>query len=198
MSRNEALPWPWLRDGAGTMTAPVPAAEPDSDEELVRRAGYGDRGAFGELYKRYALMVHAILIARVPPSDAEDLVQDVFMQAMRNLSLLRMPGAFRGWLGSIARNRAMDFHRGARPDCELAPASAAGPATQDAHHDALVALDAIRKLPEAYRETLIMRLVEGMTGPEIAERTGMRHDSVRVNLTRGMKMLRERLGGGAR
>ena len=39
-----------------------------------------------------------------------------------------------------------------------------------------------------------MRLVEGMTGPEIAERTGMTHGSVRVNLTRGMKLLKERLG----
>jgi hypothetical protein len=45
-----------------------------------------------------------------------------------------------------------------------------------------------------YRETLIMRLVEGMTGPEIAERTGLAAGSVRVNLHRGMKLLRERLG----
>ena len=43
-----------------------------------------------------------------------------------------------------------------------------------------VILDAIRGLPEAYRETLILRLVEGMTGPEIAERTGLTHQSVRV------------------
>ena len=56
-------------------------------------------------------------------------------------------------------------------------------------------LDLIRRLPEAYRETLIMRLVEGMTGPEIARQTGLTPDSVRVNLCRGMKMLRESLGG---
>ncbi len=180
------------------MNAPMPAAGPDSDDELVRRASDGDRGAFGELYTRYARMVHAILIARVPPAEAEDLVQEVFMQAMRKLPLLRAPGAFRGWLGSIARNRAMDYHRGARQDVELAAYSAAKAPGQDAHHEALIALDAIRNLPEAYRETLIMRLVEGMTGPEIAERTGMRHDSVRVNLTRGLRMLRERLGGTAR
>ncbi len=181
-----------------TMIAPMPAAEPDSDDELVRRATYGDRGAFGELYTRYARMVHAILIARVPPAEAEDLVQEVFMQAMRKLPLLRAPGAFRGWLGSIARNRAMDYHRGSRQDLELAACSTAERPGQDTHHDALIALEAIRKLPEAFRETLIMRLVEGMTGPEIAERTGMRHDSVRVNLARGMKMLREQLRGTAR
>ena len=56
-------------------------------------------------------------------------------------------------------------------------------------------LRAIRCLPETYRETLIMRLVEGLTGPEIAERTGMTPDSVRVHLHRGIKLLRERLGG---
>jgi RNA polymerase sigma-70 factor (ECF subfamily) len=52
----------------------------------------------------------------------------------------------------------------------------------------------VRTLPEAYRETLVLRLVEGMTGPEIAARTGLTAASVRVNLHRGMKMLREKLG----
>ena len=61
--------------------------------------------------------------------------------------------------------------------------------------DAFLVLDLIRKLPEAYRETLIFRLVEGMTGPEIAAKTGLTPESVRVNLCRGMKMLRELLGG---
>ena len=51
----------------------------------------------------------------------------------------------------------------------------------------------IRQLPEAYRETLIMRLVLELTGPEIAEHTGMTHGSVRINLHRGMKLLREAL-----
>jgi len=55
-------------------------------------------------------------------------------------------------------------------------------------------LAAVRSLPEAYCETLILRLVEGMTGPEIAERTGLTPGSVRVNLHRGMQMLREKLG----
>ena len=49
-------------------------------------------------------------------------------------------------------------------------------------------------MPDAYRETLVLRLVEGMTGPEIAERTGLTAGSVRVHLHRGLKLLRERLG----
>jgi RNA polymerase sigma-70 factor, ECF subfamily len=50
-------------------------------------------------------------------------------------------------------------------------------------------------LPECYRETLTLRLVEGMTGPEIAAQTGLTPDSVRVNLCRGMKLLRASLEG---
>jgi RNA polymerase sigma-70 factor (ECF subfamily) len=53
-------------------------------------------------------------------------------------------------------------------------------------------LNAVRQLPEAYREPLILRFVEGMTGPEIAARTGLTHGSVRVNLHRGMQLLREK------
>jgi RNA polymerase sigma-70 factor (ECF subfamily) len=55
-------------------------------------------------------------------------------------------------------------------------------------------LAALRALPEAYQETMILRLVEGLTGPEIAEQTGLSPGSVRVNLHRGMRLLRERLG----
>jgi RNA polymerase sigma-70 factor (ECF subfamily) len=53
-------------------------------------------------------------------------------------------------------------------------------------------------MPEAYRETLVLRLVEGMTGNEIAERTGLKPESVRVNLHRGMVLLRQALGVGGR
>jgi RNA polymerase sigma-70 factor (ECF subfamily) len=61
--------------------------------------------------------------------------------------------------------------------------------------EALAVLALIRTLPEAYRDTLVLRLVEGLTGPEIAERTGLTPASVRVNLHRGMKLLREKLQG---
>jgi RNA polymerase sigma-70 factor (ECF subfamily) len=173
--------------------------EAPDDDGLVRAAAAGDRAAFGEIYVRYARMVHAILLVRVPPSDAEDLVQDVFLSAMRQLKGLRSAAAFRGWLGSIARNRAIDFFRGARAETPLEEACARQPVAAAGQHNELeshVALDAIRRLPEAYRETLLMRLVEGMTGPEIARRTGLTPESVRVNLCRGMKLLREALEGG--
>ena len=60
----------------------------------------------------------------------------------------------------------------------------------------MAALAAIRSLPPTYSETLTLRFVEGMTGPEIAACTGLTEGSVRVNLHRGMKQLRERFEGG--
>jgi RNA polymerase sigma-70 factor (ECF subfamily) len=165
---------------------------PDEDDALIAAAAQGDRSAFGELYSRYARMVHGILLARVPPKDAEDLVQDVFLSAMRQLRVLRTAAAFKGWLAAIARNRAIDYFRHARQQAEIDEKTERqlGVTTTQ---EAFEILELIRTLPEAYRETLIMRLVEGMTGPEIAKRTGLTPESVRVNLCRGMKMLRELL-----
>ncbi len=178
------------------------APEVSDDAMLVRAARDGDRVAFGRLYERYARMVHGVLLAKVPLSDVDDLVQDVFLKAMLRLSTLRESGKFGGWLAAIARNRANDYHRRSVPtdpfaddgsDNHLGRVSAAG----EQEGPAIAILDAIRGLPDAYRETLMLRLVEGLTGPEIAARTGMTHGSVRVNLHRGMEQLRAILGANA-
>src|SRR4051795_9113125 len=89
------------------------------EDDLIRAASSGARQAFGELYVRYARMVHGILLARVSPAEAEDLVQEVFLSAMKQLRGLRSAAAFRGWLGAIARNRAMDHYRRVRETASL-------------------------------------------------------------------------------
>ena len=159
---------------------------------LVEAARAGDRAAFERLYHAYAPLVHGVLLARVPYGEVSDLVQDVFLSAFRKLGALRDPERFGPWVAIIARNRAADFYRRARATEELHE----GLAQAKSHEaEASEALEIIRSLPEAYRETLVLRLVEGMSGPEIAERTGLRPASVRVNLHRGMKLLRQKLAG---
>jgi RNA polymerase sigma-70 factor (ECF subfamily) len=175
--------------------SPAAPVAPSLEAELVAAAQAGDRAAYGRLYDRFAPMVHGLLLARVPRSDLDDLVQDVFLQAMRRLRSLRNAEAFGGWLAAIARNRARDHWRRGEDTVEL-PENV--PGTPHPEGEALAVLAAIRRLPEAYRETLVLRLVEGMTGPEIAERTGLTPGSVRVNLHRGMQMLREALGRSER
>jgi len=174
-----------------------PAIETAPEGALVAAVLRGDQDAFGRLYALYSPMVHGILLARVPWSEVDDLVQDVFLLALRRLNTLRDASAFGGWLAMIARNRAMDFYRRRRETEELSEdltQDRQSAARSEAEADAARALESILELPEAYRETLILRLVEGMTGPEIAERTGLTAASVRVNLHRGMKLLREKLG----
>ena len=187
-ARFEPLEWPSVNAAASRDTG---------DEPLIKAAQGGDRAAFGQLYQRYVRMVHGILLARVPRVAAEDLVHDVFLQALPKLGALRDVSRFGPWLAAIARNRASDFHRRAKPDCSLDDQARVAEAPQNpereiAIEDSLTLLDAVRELPEVYREPLILRFVEGMTGPEIAARTGLTHGSVRVNLHRGMHLLREK------
>ena len=169
--------------------------EPSEYARLVGAARDGDRAAFGRLYDRYARMVHGILLAKAPLEAVDDLVQDVFLLALRRLSTLREIESFGAWLAAIARNLAKDHHRRSAPeeqltvdvpDEEMELRARGG----DQQASANLILDAVKSLPDAYREPLILRLVEGMTGPEIAARTGLTPGSVRVNLHRGMQQLR--------
>jgi len=185
-------------EATADMLLPTPQAKASTDTPetrvevvLVKAVLDGDRDSFGRLYELYAPMVHGILLARIPRSEVDDLVQDIFLHAFRKLHTLRDWAAFGPWIAMIARNRAMDFYRRTKETVEV---------TEDLRSTDMQTsraneiLELIRALPEAYRETLILRLVEGMTGPEIAARTGLTPASVRVNLHRGMKQLRKKLG----
>ena len=175
-----------------TAATPAPAEEKvKAEARLVERVCEGDEEAFNEIYKIFAPLVHGIVLARVPRDEASDVVQEVFLSAYKNLHALRDKNALGAWLAMIARNRATEFYRHAKPTEEL-PEEIGG--RDDSKTEAREILTAIRQLPEAYKETLVLRLVEGMTGQEIAERTGLTPESVRVNLHRGMKLLRQKLG----
>ena len=188
-----------LMTGPGTSPAAhqsisrTPDAAHGTTEEavLVQAVLDGDRDKYGRLYQLYAPLVHGILLARMPRSEVEDTVQEIFLHALKKLHTLRDAGAFGPWIAMIARNRAMDFHRRSRETVEvtddLKSSDTSGPKAAEI-------LEIVLSLPHAYRETLVLRLVEGMTGPEIAHRTGLTPASVRVNLHRGMKLLRVKLG----
>ncbi|HVF31304.1 MAG TPA: sigma-70 family RNA polymerase sigma factor [Pyrinomonadaceae bacterium] len=178
----------------GSATAEVAGGMTDQGR-LVERVRTGDREAFDEIYRMFAPLIHGVVLARVPQDEVQDIVQDVFLMAYNNIHTLRDKNAVGAWMLTIARNRSAEFYRRSRPTEELTDDIRG---RSQPHAEAHEILSAIRSLPDTYRETLVLRLVEGMSGIEIAERTGMKPESVRVNLHRGMELLRQKLGIGGR
>lgn len=172
-------------------TPAASAVDASPRSRMIAAIRAGDNEAFGEFYREFAPLVHGILLARLPRDEVQDAVQEVFIAAYRHIGSLRDENAIGGWLARIARNHVVDHYRSSKKTDELPEEIEGG---SDRRAEAAEVMDAIRSLPNAYRETLILRLVEGMTGNEIAEKTGLSPDSVRVNLHRGMSLLRKSLG----
>jgi RNA polymerase sigma-70 factor (ECF subfamily) len=165
--------------------------------EHIRAARSGDRAAFSVVYRHFAPMVHAVLLSKLPAHDADDLVHDVFISALRRIGDLQDEHRCGAWLARIARRCAVDRYRKRSRDAAMREALRHQPPSNDRPAlplDADTALRAIRALPEGYAEILMMRFVEGLNGPAIAERLGLTHDSARNKLMRALTMLRARLG----
>src|SRR4029453_3310083 len=84
-----------------------------SDCELVSRCRAGDQQAWNELVERFSRYVYAIAVQayRLPPSDAEDVFQEVFARAYENLHKLRDDNAIRPWLAQLTRRLCLDTIR---------------------------------------------------------------------------------------
>ncbi|MFT3807973.1 RNA polymerase sigma factor [Arenimonas sp.] len=170
---------------------------PQAIERWVHEARRGSQAAYAQLYRRFAPLVHGILLGRVRPALADELTQECFALAFARLAQLREAQRFGAWIAAIARRL---------PTTEVAREVAVQDETDFASTDASPeqrseaerVLRAVATLPEAYREPLMLRLVEGLSGPEIAALTGLTPESVRVNLHRGMEKLRVALGVNAR
>jgi RNA polymerase sigma-70 factor, ECF subfamily len=176
----------------------LPQADPTQRQiiDWVQSAKRGSQRAYAELYRRFSPLVHSILLGRCRRTHAEELTQECFELAFSRLDQLKDPEKFGPWIATIARRITIsDPHlsEGATAEEYSMPLSLAAATTPEQYLDVEKVLQALMTLPEAYRETLMLRLVEGLSGPEIAALTGLTHDSVRVNLHRGMDKLRQKL-----
>jgi RNA polymerase sigma-70 factor (ECF subfamily) len=155
------------------------------------------------LVRRYLRPAYAVALARLgDPADAEDVCQDAFVTALERLESCRRPAGFGGWLLTIVRNRAVDFHRrrAVRETQPLETTGEAVAAAADPERDAERTerreelLRALRLLTERQREVLLLYDFEGWSHKEIAERLGISEGSARVHLHNGRRALRELLG----
>ena len=174
-------------------------AAADEDASLAVRAGKGDAAAFGALYDRYVEAVYRYVYYRVRnDADAEDLVSDVFMRALRAIPRYEPRVAFLAWLYRIARNAVIDRSRRARTQVSFEDALAHPGADQIVEPDAsILALSdseavrrALTQLTPLQQEVIVLRFVEGYSTEEIAAVVGKREGTVRGIQFRALEALR--------
>jgi RNA polymerase sigma-70 factor (ECF subfamily) len=177
------------------------SAEPDA--VLLQRAQAGDATAFGELYQRYVSAIYNYCYQRTSSvPDAEDLTARTFHQALKNLNRYVYTGApFTAWLYRIAHNLVANWHRSQRrrPTIPLTEAlgltnredSPLAQAETQEEYEALRA--AIRRLPVARQQVLILRFSHDLTNREIGTITGRSEGAVKVLIHRSLKALRKEL-----
>jgi RNA polymerase sigma-70 factor (ECF subfamily) len=194
------MPFPSSRGESGSRSAAAAVDRSRALAALVHRARRGERRAFGLLWQQHAATVRAVVASVLPFRLVDDVVQDVALAAMAKIGTLRAEQGFAAWLCAIARNRARNVRSSRRSggsadgvDMDALPAAPADAAASEADE----ILTQLRALPPTYREPLALRFLAGLSGPEIGDRLGMTHGSVRVNLCRGMKLLRARLSARA-
>jgi RNA polymerase sigma-70 factor (ECF subfamily) len=173
-------------------------------QDALARAQAGDKDAMAELYHAYAGPLLAYLITQVRRrEDAEDLLGEVFVSAMRDLNRFEgTVGGFRAWLYRIASNRAVDLARlnARRPEEPLAGA-VERPGDSDPAAEALGRVDrerlwrAVEALPEAQRTVVAMRLAGGLSAAEVAEAVGKPVGAVKALQHRALVNLTKALAG---
>lgn len=175
---------------------------PVDEGPLVEAAIAGDAQAFAQLYDLYVTRVYRHIYYRVGrKEDAEDLTQQVFLQAWRAIrSYRRTEVPFVAWLLTIASNAVISFYRKNRPTQPLEQdvrSSSAGGLWADPEGEALARFDreevrrAILKLRPEQQQVVLMRFIEQMEYPEIAAALGKSEGNVRVILHRALLQLRQ-------
>lgn len=168
--------------------------ESADDAIIAGRAADGDTAAFAVLVRRYTPMMRAYARRMLSgTADVDDVVQEAFITAWRQLPNLDDPGRVKSWLMRITSRKAIDRTRVARPQVNLEDVdlSAPEPSAPVRHAEARAGVsalsDALQQLPAAQRECWVLREIGGYTYEEIADQLGVPLSTVRGLLARARK-----------
>ena len=176
------------------------------DREIVHRCRRGELGAFEEMYKRYGSRLYTVAYRMTgSAADAEDLVQDIFLQVYRRLDTFRGEAALGTWLHRLAVNACLDFVRSKQgrrqrvtdsaDDLDALEAPAAGPWRPDAALDRMDLERAIAQLPPSYRRAFLLHDVEGLEHHEIGATLGIAEGTSKSLVFKARTRLRALLRG---
>ena len=175
--------------------------EAADDASLVRASQRGDRDAFGILVSRHASAVLSVTTRMLgPTADAEDVAQEAFVAAYKALQGFQLEAKFSTWLYRIAVNKCTDVLRTRRPGTVSIDAGANEgawePADEDTPDRALEQgelagqLDqAVQALPPLYRESFVLRHVEGLGYDEMSAILGVHRDTLKMRVYKARNLL---------
>jgi RNA polymerase sigma factor (sigma-70 family) len=180
----------------------IPAVS-QNDADLVAASLTGNRDAFGQIVSRYQSLVCSLAYSATGSlSQSEDLAQDTFVTAWKQLRDLREPEKLRAWLCGIARNLIHNFLRkeGREPShraeslAEISAGQSPEPLpveTTISKEEAAILWRSLEKIPELYREPLILFYREHQSVEAVAAQLDLTEDAVKQRLSRGRKLLQE-------
>lgn len=174
-----------------------------SDEEVVARVLAGDTSLFEILMRRYNQRLFRVARGILPDdTEAEDVMQEAYVRAFRELASFRGEARFSTWLTRIAVHEALARARKGRrlvsidgggepPD---PPSETAGPERQMENRELQAVLrEAVEVLPDPLRSVFCLREIEGLSTEQTAEALGLTVENVRVRLHRAKRSLRQKL-----
>jgi RNA polymerase sigma factor (sigma-70 family) len=161
----------------------------------------GDTAAFEKIVTRYQAMVCAITFSGTGRVDiSEDLAQETFLSAWKNLAQLKNMDGFRAWLCAIARNALHNHYRQKKTvsldqsDPDALCSGTDTPSETLIHQEELAMLEqAMMRIPVEYREPLVMFYRQHQSTRQVAESLGLNESTVRTRLHRARQMLREEI-----
>src|SRR5450432_3127233 len=185
------------------MTTRMMPVTADNDTELVSASLAGHRDAFGQIVVRYQSLVCSLAFSATGSlGQSEDLAQETFVTAWKQLAGLREPEKLRAWLCGIARNLINNSlrqqgrepsHRAESLD-EIAESHSPEPLPADqaiSNEELAILWRSLERIPEIYREPLVLFYREHQSIEAVAEKLELTEDNVKQRLSRGRKLLQE-------
>jgi len=169
------------------------------ERELVEACRRGEREAFDQLVLRHQRDIYRLCYRYVNNhEDADDLVQDVFLKAWRAIPRFRGASSFSTWLYRIAVNACLNFRAVRRPASQELPETLVDPragaeARVEGEEEAVKVREAVSRLAEKQRATLILKVYHELSHEEIAEILGSTVGTVKANLFHALANLRKRM-----
>lgn len=176
-----------------------------NDASLVAESLTGNREAFGHIVARYQTLICSLAYSGTGSlSQSEDLAQETFITAWKQLAHLREPQKLRAWLCGIARHHIYDALRrqgrepshAAEPLDAIEDSPAPGPQPHDLtarQEEAAILWRSLENIPEIYREPLVLFYREQQSVETVAAHLDLSEDAVRQRLSRGRKLLQEQV-----